>query len=228
MDFIRLLQTGINTLYFNYKIFGFRNMLNFWAIIGPHTEFGLLNRGSVKLRNPSFACLKIGVGTGSFQHGKAYTSFVNIGKDSILDVIGKASIARGGVLNISNGAHVVLGNGFSANYGCVISIAKSLICDTNVRLGWDISIIDSDGHSVKSLDNPQKRVNDNRGIHIGENVWLAAKCTIMKGVYLTKNTIVPFGSIITKSNDKEFAVFGGQPNRVLKQRVYRDYASEKE
>lgn len=226
MNITELLQTSINTLYFNYKIFGIRNMLNFYAIIGPHTKFGTLPKGAVILRNPSFACLKIGVGEGSFHHGKAYTSFVSIGNNSILDVIGKASIARGGVLNISNDASIILGNGFSANYGCVISIAKSLVCDTNVRLGWDISIIDSDGHSVKSLDN-QKRVNDNRGIHLGENVWLAAKCTIMKGVHLAKNTIVPFGNIITKSNDIECVVFGGQPNRVLKQRVYRDYASEK-
>jgi len=226
MNFIDIIKIGINTLYFNYKLFGIRNIFKFWAIVGPHTKFGTLTRSSVILHKPSFACLKIGVGDGSFHHGNAYTSFVNVGRDSTLEIVGNASMARGCVLNVSDGAHVVLGNDFSANYGCVISIAKSLVCDTNVRLGWEISIIDSDGHALKSLDD-QKRVNDNRGIHLGENVWLAAKCTIMKGVDLAKNTIVPYGNIITKSNDIENIVWGGQPNRILKQRVYWDYASEK-
>lgn len=227
MNPINLCRLGINTLYFNYKIFGLRNLFKFWAIIGPCTEFGALTRGAIKLHKPSFACFKIGVGTGSFHHGKNSTSYVNIGKNAQLDIAGKASMSRGGVLNIGDDAHVTLGDGFSTNYGCVISIAKSLACDTNVRIGWEVTIIDSDGHSIKSVDN-QKRVNDNRAIHLEENTWLASKCTIMKGVHLAKKTIVPYGSIITKSNETECVVWGGSPNRILKQGIYRDYASERE
>lgn len=97
MNLIDICRIGLNTLYFNYKVFGIRKTFNFWVIIGPHTKFGTLPKGAVILRNPSFACLKIGVGEGSFHHGKTYTSFVSIGNNSILDVIGKASIARGGI-----------------------------------------------------------------------------------------------------------------------------------
>lgn len=225
MNPINLCRLGINTLYFNYKIFGLRNLFKFWAIIGPRVKFGTLSRNSVTLHKPSFACFKIGVGSGSFHHGKYSASFIRIGLNSHIEIFGKFSMARGGVFNIGEGASAVFGDKFSANYGCIMSIAKSLICDTNVRIGWEVSIIDSDGHSIKAMDN-QKMVNENRAIYLEENTWLAAKCTIMKGVHLAKNTIVPYGSIITKSNETECVVWGGSPNRILKQGVYRDYASE--
>lgn len=225
MNIVDLFRTALNSLYFNYKIFGLRNMYKFWAIIGPHTYFSTLTMGAVKLHKPSFGCLKIGVGLGSFHKGKNMHSFINIGKNTRLEVEGKVSMDRGVVFNLTDEAIVILGDGFKANYGLTLSIAKSFICERNVRLGWDVTIIDSDGHTIKFVNNNQQ-VNNNHGIHIRENTWLAAKCAIMKGVHLAKYNIIPYGNIITKSNDSEYTIYGGVPNKVLKSGVYWDYTSE--
>lgn len=225
MNFVDLIKSAFNTLWFNYKIFGLRNVLKLWAIVGPNVKFGKLSRGSIKLSKPSLACLKIGFRPGSFYYGNSFQSYVNIDDGAELNIGGKAKMARGIVLNLTNNAQVSLGDGFSANYACMISIADSLTCENNVRLGWQVSIMDSDGHSIKSRAT-QNEINSNKPIYICQNTWLSAKCTILKGVRLAKNTIIPYGSIITKSNEEEFAVWGGSPNRVLKRDVYRDYASE--
>lgn len=225
MSILDLIKTGINTLRFNYCIFGLNGLLKFQVIIGPRIKFGSLSRGSITIYSKGIARLRIGVGEGSFHHGRSLYGYVNLEKDCKLSILGKASMAQGIVLNISRNAICILGDKFSANYGCTISIAKSLKTDSNVRLGWNVSILDSDGHVI--IDRNKQQTNPNLPIYIGNNVWIAAKATIMKGTKLEDNTIIPYGSIITKSNLEKNCIFGGMPNHILKNNVHWDYESEK-
>ena len=64
-------------------------------------------------------------------------------------------------------------------------------------------------------------INGPKCIFIGKNCWIGAKTTIMKGVSLCKNIIVPYGSIITKKCEEPYCIFGGMPNRVLKTNIAR-------
>ena len=224
MNIVRIFKIFIKSLYFNFKIFGLKG-LKMYCIVGPNIRFGSLSRNSISFDNPSFGCLRLGVGYGSFKKGYNLTGYVNLEKGARLVVKGKAFFGSGMVLNVSKGAYVELGNDFSANYSCMLSIAKGFRCGENLRLGWDVNILDSDGHSVVDLNNI--RQNENKEIIIGNNVWIAAKATIMKGIQLADNNIVPYGSVILKSNQKMKCLWGGNPNRVLKENVMWNYKSEK-
>lgn len=226
MGVLDYFRTLCKTVYFNIRVFGITKAFKFNVIIGPRIILGELHKGCIVLANPHFGCLRIGVGEGSFHKGKQAIGYVSFGEGAQLKCNGKAFMAQGIVLKLSNSAHVELGDRFSANYSCIISIEGKLVCNNNTRLGWEVTVIDSDGHVVKNLAH-ENIVNNCRPVQLGEDVWLGAKSTIMKGVSLANNTIVPYGSIITKSNDRENCIFGGSPNRILKENVYRDYESEK-
>jgi acetyltransferase-like isoleucine patch superfamily enzyme len=56
-----------------------------------------------------------------------------------------------------------------------------------------------------------------RGIQIEDDVWIGHGCSILDGVVIGRGAIVAAGSVVTK-NVPSFAVVGGVPARVLKQR----------
>ena len=89
------------------------------------------------------------------------------------------------------------------------------------------TLIDGDGHPLCKADNPRTIINESRPVVIGDNCWIAAHASIMKGVQLANNTIIPYGSIITKSCLQAKTVFGGSPNSILKENVVRqDYIKQ--
>lgn len=84
-------------------------------------------------------------------------------------------------------------------------------------LSWDILCIDDDLHPI--WDSENRRINFPKSIIIGNNTWIGARTTILKGVKLNDNTIVGAGSIITSSFEDENIIIGGTPNKILKKDI---------
>ncbi|WP_239483953.1 hypothetical protein [Marseilla massiliensis] len=85
----------------------------------------------------------------------------------------------------------------------------------------DSTIIDGDDHELQSLNGSSDILNEPKAIHIGNNCWLGAQTSILKGVNLADGTILPYGSTIIESYNNPNSIFGGKPNKVLKQNVAR-------
>lgn len=81
-------------------------------------------------------------------------------------------------------------------------------------LGWNITLLDSDGHDTYVCN---VRQDSQKKIVLDDHVWIGAHSTILKGVELANNTIIPYGSVIHKSNQEENVVF---LNRVLKTDIH--------
>ena len=102
-----------------------------------------------------------------------------------------------------------------------VSCENKIVIGDNCNIGWNVTLIDGDGHPLCDINNPQNEINKSRPVIIGNDCWIAAHATIMKGVSLADNTTIPYGSIITKSCKKTKTIFGGSPNSVLKENVVR-------
>lgn len=56
------------------------------------------------------------------------------------------------------------------------------------------------------------------GVHIGKNVWIGDKATILPGVSIGEGTVVAANAVVTK-DVPPFCVVGGNPARVIRQRT---------
>jgi galactoside O-acetyltransferase len=111
-------------------------------------------------------------------------------------------------------AKIRIGNNVFINNNLKIICDKSTIeVGDNTLIGYNVNIIDSDFHHL----HPQKRTSTDYAfapVKIGNNVFIGANVTILKGVSIGENTVVASGAIVTKSFDKNL-IIGGNPAKII-------------
>ena len=78
----------------------------------------------------------------------------------------------------------------------------------------DCRIMDSDYHLLTADRNRPGQPVPSEAVILDENVWVAGGSAILKGVRIGKNSVIGFGSIVTKSVP-ENRVFAGNPAKDL-------------
>lgn len=85
-------------------------------------------------------------------------------------------------------------------------------------IGWHISIVATDFHSV--LDRTTGQVLNGPGnVVIGDNCWLGHGVRLLKNAKLPNNTIVGAETIVTKAFTEEWTALGGNPAKIIKRDV---------
>lgn len=131
----------------------------------------------------------------------------------------RCDIPCGSVLNVNG--YLEIGKNFMPNCFLTVSCENKIVIGDNCNIGWNVTIIDGDGHPLCNKDNPDRVINNSKPVVIGNGCWIAAHASIMKGVQLADNTTIPYGSIITKSCKLPCVIYGGSPNVVLKENIVR-------
>lgn len=211
----------VYSVYFNLKYLPFKVAKKFPLMVNRHLKIKMLSKGSVIINSDqlSIGMIHLGVDKGSFRLAKK-VSTIYIEKDCRLVFNGRSIIDGGFSIAINRGGEINIGKNVHLNANNIVSASSLIKFDDNVGTGWDCTFIDWDGHDIVDLGT-DRVINEPKCIFIGKNCWIGAKTTIMKGVSLCKNTIVPYGSIITKKCEEPYSIFGGMPNRVLKANIAR-------
>ena len=119
-------------------------------------------------------------------------------------------------------SNVHIGKKVSLNYGVWIAANQDENGKVDIRdnvLIGPYTVLHSGNHNYKNSDMPiyQQGFTFNR-ILIEEDVWIAARCTILSGVTIGKGAVVAAGSVVTK-DVPPYAVVAGIPAKVISQRV---------
>jgi len=85
-------------------------------------------------------------------------------------------------------------------------------------LAYDIDIRTGDSHSILDAATGV-RLNPPRNVRMGDRVWVAAHCQILKGVEIAHDTIVGTGSVVTKGFGESGVVIAGNPAKVVRRGV---------
>mgnify|MGYP001163566779 CR=1 FL=1 len=110
---------------------------------------------------------------------------------------------------ISENADLSFGNQVFLNNRVHISCSNKIKLGTHVDVGDECLIIDNDFHNVG--DTPSK----DAPIIIEDNVWIATRVIILKGVTIGEGSVIGAGSLVTKSiPSNSFAA--GNPAKVIK------------
>jgi len=105
---------------------------------------------------------------------------------------------------------------------------QSITIGDNVNIGADCLIIDTDAHPhdyrKRRAAHYHRKIVDNNAyedtimsapIIIEEDVWIGARCQILKGVKIGARSIIAAGSVVTHDIPSD-CIAGGNPCRVIK------------
>lgn len=113
-----------------------------------------------------------------------------------------------------------IGNGVSLGEYTHITCATKVVIGDGVLTGRFVLITDNaHGASLpEECDTPPivRELSSKGSVHIGKNVWIGDKATILPGVSVGDGVIIAANAVVTK-NVPAYAVVGGNPAKVLKQ-----------
>lgn len=109
------------------------------------------------------------------------------------------------------GGYIEIGDHNFIN-GAYISAENKVVLGSNIKIGPQTMIMDSDFHDIS--DHNKEGVS--KPIIIGDDVWLGARCTILKGVTIGTGAVVAVGAIVTKDVPAKTLV-AGVPAKVIKE-----------
>lgn len=110
---------------------------------------------------------------------------------------------------------LTIGKQFGINKNSRIVAHEHIEIGNNVTIGQFVSILDHDHRYTFVDDNMQLDGYVTAPIRIGNNVWIADKCTILKGVTIGNNVVIGANTLVHK-NVPDNVVIGGVPFRILK------------
>lgn len=149
------------------------------------------------------------------QVGMIEKCYLRLGENSILKVKTTAKFNYNNIVIIEpNGCLEI--DSMGANAGCIILCSNSIIIGSGVMLGWNVTVMDSDGHFVGYGKNESRK--NARPIVIEDHVWLCSGSMVMKGSKIGKGAIIGAGSFIT-GRIKSGVVTSPMPSKVICEKV---------
>lgn len=213
-QFFFVLWSLPKTLYFNFRCFPLRTAIKLPVFVHhsfklilqqPHISFSKTarirpfivrfgSRGSKGVIPNNHGCICVEKGTVEFG--------------------GFATFAFGSSIRVSG--NLKIGRNFSANRNSFIACSKSVFIDDDVLTGWDISIRDTDGHTVTQNGIPKLSQKE---VVIGKHVWICSYAHILKGVTIGDGSIVGYRATVTKSLPENNCLIVGFPAKVVQNNV---------
>lgn len=132
---------------------------------------------------------------------------------------------RGSFHTMTNTAEIIIGDNVGISAACIRSMVKVSI-GNNVQIGADCLIMDTDAHphdclqrrrefeKIKSREEYLELI-PKAPVYIEDDVWIGARCQILKGVRIGARSIIAAGSVVTKDVPAD-CVVGGNPAKVIK------------
>lgn len=125
------------------------------------------------------------------------------------------------VFNISSaGSQIVIGDNVGIS-GSTICAAVRVSIGNNVIIGSGCLITDTDSHPIDWQD--RRRGADDRKIDspvtIKDDVFIGARCIILKGVTIGERSVIGAGSVVSKDVPSD-CIVAGNPAKVIKQLNY--------
>lgn len=110
-------------------------------------------------------------------------------------------------MKITGGGNVIIGNNFHSGRECLM-ISQNHNYDTGKAIPYDDTYIC-------------------KNIIIEDNVWLGERVIILSGVHIGEGAIIQAGSVVVR-DIPAYAIAGGHPAKVFKQRDVEHYMKLKE
>lgn len=108
-------------------------------------------------------------------------------------------------------------NNVTINRNVFITARGSVYIGNDVLIGQN-TVINSGNHEFSNSNLPiNAQGHSSDKIIIGNDVWIGANCSILKGVEIGDGSVIGAGSVVTK-NIEPYSIVGGTPAKKIKNR----------
>ncbi|WP_303317678.1 hypothetical protein Q4Q34_17335 [Flavivirga abyssicola] len=142
---------------------------------------------------------------------------ISLGSNSILKVNGDFSIGDGVRVMLNANSSLTIGgknkesdSGITCN--TLIMVNKKISIGEDFICAWGNFISDSDWHSIDGQ-------NHQKDVIIGDHIWIANNCNILKGTIIGDNTIIASNTKIVNKTFPGDSLIAGIPPKIIKQGV---------
>ncbi|MFD1294193.1 hypothetical protein ACFQ5N_10130 [Lutibacter holmesii] len=136
---------------------------------------------------------------------------------------GKCIVGNDSAISIGVNGNVDFGNNFLVSANLKLTSYCSVTFGDNVRLAWEVIIMDTSFHKLKDLEGKLKGKTLDP-IIIGNNNWIPTRCIVMKGTKTPDFCIFGAGSYLNKdySNYPSHILLAGSPLEIKAEGIWRD------
>ena len=210
--FLRFLRTNIiKTLMVNFCLLPWKQAIRLPIFV--YGRFTLReHKGRIILKQPARAEMII--------IGKKSSYVTTTVQRTIWTVNG--TLVFGGPMKFAFGSYLLVTDNATLSFGTggtycgsnfkVFCFDKITIGD-NVRMAWDVQIIDSSFHYTKNLNKDGYVAPLTKPILLESNIWIGNRSTISKGAVVPNETIIASNSLVNKdfSENPPYSLIAGSP-----------------
>ena len=215
-----LLVNWIKTIWFNFVHFDsdIAVKLPIWFGFGVKL-YPSRHKGNIEINKNNIlpGMIQIGTSNGSFRLGAGNKSYFSFSHDAKIIFNGSCYITKGATIQVGTNGILTIGDKFSANPRLFIKCHDSIQIGDDCIFGWDISIMDDDGHQI--FDKNNDLINPSQKIYVGNHVWASSNVTILKGASIPNDSVLGFGTIVSKKFEKDGVVIAGTPARIVRESI---------
>lgn len=130
---------------------------------------------------------------------------------------GTAIFGTGSRLFVGQNGHLTIGDNFILTAAGEICCAKEVSIGHNVLFSWDILLMDTDSHPIRNEKN--EIINPDKPIHIGNNVWIGCRSLILKGTFISNDSVIGAETVVNKKFQIPSVIIAGSPANVVKNNI---------
>lgn len=114
-------------------------------------------------------------------------------------------------------ANIFIGKGTTVGYNTMIFASKKITIGDNCMIAPNVYLVDSD-HGMLLGKNMNQQENSVSEISIGNDVWLAAGTTVLKGTIIPDGCVIAANSLVKGKLEKN-GIYGGSPVKKIGERT---------
>jgi acetyltransferase-like isoleucine patch superfamily enzyme len=215
-----IFRSIFKTIYLNFKCLPFKQAIHLPILLYKPRLLALSGRIRIETKQISFGMIQLGRNKVSFYQSTGIT----IENKGLIVFKGKASICSGGCLSVNKTGALTIGNNFTSTAELKIACYCSITIGENVLVGWETKIFDTDFHRLTYLNGNNTKAYGS--IVIGNNVWIANDCQILKNTVIPDNCIIGTRStLMTKYDVPSYSMIAGTSGKIIKTGCWLDISN---
>lgn len=133
-----------------------------------------------------------------------------------------ANVTLGPGVEVAGARNIAMGDNVYLGPRATLLTTRARIKFGNfVMCGPNLTIVTGD-HRLDVLDRPMMTLTDkdklpenDQDVIVGDDVWIGAGVTVLKGVRIANHCVIAAGSVVTRDVYPEYSIWGGVPSRMI-------------